>query len=677
MVSTVLGKRSRASTDGSGSASMTTRSKKRALDVASNDENQNPFVTPSSREAGRDCDPVEMEVDNFDIDTISTPSKTKKQRTALSPTKIHNHFKVVKHISKDENVKITQVATPQTPRHRDALSKKIPITPRHRIGVVGKPLTPRTPRTPSTPSRSVPTVYNTARQLFARSSDPGRLIGRDNERQELSAFIDQCVESRSGGCVYVSGPPGTGKSALVNEKCTIAGAEDSVVATYINCMSMKSSKEICGKLVEELCGAENTFEVADAAKILERMFVAKNDFAPTYLVTLDEMDHLLSADLELLYALFEWSMHRDSRLILVGIANALDLTDRFLPRLKARNLKPHLLPFLPYTAPQIASVITTKLKSVLTEAETIAADYTPFIHPAAIQLCARKVASQTGDIRKAFDICRRAIDLVEDETKQKSNCWANAEMESPTKSPLAENINLSSPPSSNTYTNHSPPKKGLFATPQKPLSSHLASLTPHTAPRVTIAHIARLSSTIFGNNAPQRLQSLNLQQKAALCALIALEKRNRSSPATSSITSTPSKSGRASAPTVRVLYETYSTLCRSTREGSTGVLMLHPLTSTEFRDVVGNLETLSLITILDGGASNTGKNGGLFGGARGSTMGTPSKRRAASLITGGAQADTLRVGSSIGEQEVAAGLKGIVGEAILRGILEGRLEADE
>ena len=33
--------------------------------------------------------------------------------------------------------------------------------------------------------------------------------------------------------------------------------------------------------------------------------------------------------------------------------------------------------------------------------------------PGAIQFCARKISVITGDIRKALDICRRAIELVE------------------------------------------------------------------------------------------------------------------------------------------------------------------------------------------------------------------------------------------------------------------------
>ena len=38
--------------------------------------------------------------------------------------------------------------------------------------------------------------------------------------------------------------------------------------------------------------------------------------------------------LQVLYTLFEWSALPSSKLILIGIANALDLTERFLPRLR-------------------------------------------------------------------------------------------------------------------------------------------------------------------------------------------------------------------------------------------------------------------------------------------------------------------------------------------------------
>ncbi|KAL9113503.1 MAG: hypothetical protein Q9187_007608, partial [Circinaria calcarea] len=558
-MASTLGKRARAPDNPS---SLVSRKRRTRFSII-NDENADPEFVQRDQEAVRhDGDlPVENSQNVLDILNNSSndfPVCSKHTatagRVALSPAKVNERLKRSKYdesMSKSpsaamkslkvvgEPEEIKQLPTPQTPRHRDALSKRIPITPRHRVIVGGKPFTPRTPRTSSTPSNS-PTVYNCARQLFVRSANPGRLIGRDNERSTLTNFIQEGVTSKSGRCMYVSGPPGTGKSALVGEVCgDLQGTED-VRTAYINCMSVKNSKDIYCKLLGDLGG--DAFQQGNETVKLKTMFLPKKGTSNhVYVVTLDEIDHLLTLDLEILHTLFEWSLHRSSRLILLGIANALDLTDRFLPRLKARNLKPQLLPFLPYTVSQIASVITTKLQSLLPPPTTAGPNYVPFLHPVAIQFCSKKVASQTGDLRKAFDIVRRTIDLVEAETKQKhqDELTSEALQASPSKTPLVENINLSSPCS---------PSRLALKTPS--LSDSLARLTPETAPRATIVHMARVTASAFNNGTAQRLQSLNLQQKAALCALVAFEKKQQSR--SRNLFATPSKSANT-VPTIRKL----------------------------------------------------------------------------------------------------------------------------
>lgn len=471
----------------------------------------------------------------------------------------------------DENV---QLPTPKTPRHRDALSKRVPITPRHQVGLVGKLLTPHTPRTPSTPSNAS-TVYNCARQLFTRNANPGRLVGREKERSELHTFIEEGIRSKSGRCMYVSGPPGTGKSVLVSEVCRDIEEMEGVKTAYINCMSAKCSNDVYGKLIGELNGHDEEADCEDMEHLRDILLPKRRSSDHVYIVTLDEIDHLLTLDLEILYTLFQWSLHRSSRLILIGIANALDMTDRFLPRLKGRNLRPQLLPFLPYTATQITSIITTKLKSLLSPDPKMPVDYLPFLQPAAIQLCSRKAASQSGDLRKAFDIIHHTIDLIEIETKLKHQSDLQ---EPPSKRPLSENPNLCSP-------------KGTLFT----LAASLAELTPLTAPRATIAHVSRVSAASLSNGISQRLQKLNLQQKAALCALVYHQKASRKVP--SSTIATPSKCSHA--PCTRKLYETYCTLCK--REDA-----LHPLSMTEFADTLGGLETLGLLGEEDGGRALSG-----------------------------------------------------------------------
>ena len=39
----------------------------------------------------------------------------------------------------------------------------------------------------------------------------------------------------------------------------------------------------------------------------------------------------------------------------------------------------------------------------------------PIVDPMAVQFCARKVAAVAGDIRKALDVCRRAVEIVEND----------------------------------------------------------------------------------------------------------------------------------------------------------------------------------------------------------------------------------------------------------------------
>src|SRR5690606_16180914 len=154
---------------------------------------------------------------------------------------------------------------------------------------------------------------------------------------------------------------------------------------------------------------------------------------------------------------------------LIGIANALDLTSRFLPRLKAQNLAPILLPFKPYTAPQIASVITARLKTVNLD----------LMHPAAIQLAARKVASSTGDLRKAFDIVRGTLELAEADLRKQQREQEN-------QNPFDENDAPAKPPIT----------------------------------KVLLSHVARYTSAHLTTSTPAtRLQSLTIHQKLALTIL--------------------------------------------------------------------------------------------------------------------------------------------------------------
>ncbi|KAF3005944.1 AAA ATPase [Curvularia kusanoi] len=644
MSSTVLGKRTRSTArkvapeSASGRPTRTTR--QTAFVILDETEQENPFVTPKKQDA-RIAEPrdVQMEEDagpegeeepcpKRGRKARATPARTAVSRLPLSAATENSPAKVPARVAEKFS------CTPSTPRHRDALSNKVAVTPSRRLIIAGRPLTPRTPHTSHTPRSTVPTVYNEARQAFARGSAPTVLFGRDAERNELQNFVSSRTKTKKSGCIYVSGPPGTGKSAFVGDVCRAVSADGSVKTGYINCMSIKNAVDMYRTLLEEFMDITGITE-GEEMETLRTLFMQRET---SYLVTLDEVDHLLELDIDLLYNIFEWSLQKSSGLVLVGIANALDFTDRFLPRLKARGMKPHLLPFLPYTAQQISSVITSKLKAL----QPAGSEQLPFIHPTAIMFLSKKVAAQSGDLRKALDICRRAIDLIEADTRNQHAIKAMEITPSPTpspsKTPLVENLNLS------PVAVKSPSKPKA----QDALTASLSQLTAETAPRATIAQMAKITAAVFSNGTTQRLQNLNLQQKAVLCSLSAIERKKRAS-AGDNIFNTPSRSHNT-APTIKELFEAYTSLCK--REN-----VLHPLTSTEFRDIVGSLETLSLISAVEG------KAGSLVADA-----GTPSRRGRKPNGFSGVVVEDRRVASAVGATELENALTG-AGSSILKGIL--------
>lgn len=113
-----------------------------------------------------------------------------------------------------------------------------------------------------------------------------------------------------------------------------------------------------------------------------------------YLVVLDEIDYLVSKGQDILYKLFEWPALENSRLVIIGIANALDLTKRILPRLRAKNCEPQLLNFNPYEINEIRDIIKDRLES----SNSIGS---PIMDSSAVEFCARKIVG-SGDLRKAL-----------------------------------------------------------------------------------------------------------------------------------------------------------------------------------------------------------------------------------------------------------------------------------
>ena len=52
---------------------------------------------------------------------------------------------------------------------------------------------------------------------FKRSTIPKQLLGRDDEKATIKQFLTTHLKAKKGGSLYISGCPGAGKTAVVDE----------------------------------------------------------------------------------------------------------------------------------------------------------------------------------------------------------------------------------------------------------------------------------------------------------------------------------------------------------------------------------------------------------------------------------------------------------------------------
>jgi len=226
----------------------------------------------------------------------------------------------------------------------------------------------------------------------------------------MSRWLDQHLVAGKSGSIYVSGAPGTGKTATLVS--LLAGKVAKYRSIFINCMVLKSSIAIYREVAMKLCPGCNPKTEKAAMKIIEEEVTSCEDMV---LLVLDEVDQLESRDQTVLYTVFEWPALQNSKLALVGIANSLDLTARVLPRLQVKEAyRPTLLHYPPYTKQQLITIISTRLNQG-------AEDGSPaVITPRAIAFLASKISSLSGDLRKALDVCRRALELAESAVRKQT-----------------------------------------------------------------------------------------------------------------------------------------------------------------------------------------------------------------------------------------------------------------
>uniref|UniRef100_A0AAX7UZ65 Origin recognition complex subunit 1 n=1 Tax=Astatotilapia calliptera TaxID=8154 RepID=A0AAX7UZ65_ASTCA len=274
------------------------------------------------------------------------------------------------------------------------------------------PGTPKTPRhaTPSIPIRSLQTqqpanILEEARARLHVSSVPESLPCREQEFQDIYSFVESKIIDNTGGCMYISGVPGTGKTATVHEviRCLQHAADMDEIPSFhfieINGMKMTDPHQAYVQILQKLTGQKATPD--HAAVLLEKRFSNLAPRKETIVMLVDELDLLWTRKQNVMYNLFDWPTRRHARLVVLTIANTMDLPERIMINRVASRLGLTRMSFQPYSFKQLQEIIMSRLNKLKAFEED------------ALQLVSRKVAALSGDARRCLDICRRATEICE------------------------------------------------------------------------------------------------------------------------------------------------------------------------------------------------------------------------------------------------------------------------
>ncbi|XP_027205550.2 cell division control protein 6 homolog isoform X1 [Dermatophagoides pteronyssinus] len=276
---------------------------------------------------------------------------------------------------------------------------------------------------PELKSKKIPNLKTT----MSSTSNIDRLVGRDDEYQKLFKLIDQGLSSRTSLTVYISGPAGTGKTltttTVIEELQSSPKWKNHFKFISINCMSFQNANDFYSSIMAHFeprrpkrsatTNNVNTLSSNASNPNLEELKTLINSQSSSSMMTIfvfDEIDQLQTKNQNVLNSIFRLPLQLPDRVILIGIANALDFTSKTMSWLKFGNGNNfHEIRFLPYRKEQIVKIIENRLRELQDENK-------PLIDRSAVEFCARKIASSSGDIRKALDVCRRACELIDNDS---------------------------------------------------------------------------------------------------------------------------------------------------------------------------------------------------------------------------------------------------------------------
>ncbi|CAD1779388.1 similar to Saccharomyces cerevisiae YML065W ORC1 Largest subunit of the origin recognition complex [Maudiozyma barnettii] len=282
------------------------------------------------------------------------------------------------------------------------------------------------------------------KEEIVKSTNFGEYLpARENEFASIYLSIYSALESGSSTTVYIAGTPGVGKTLTVREvmKELQHSASQKELPPFqyieINGLKMVKPTDSYEVLWSKISGDNLTWGAAMESLQFYFEKVPKDKKRPI-VVLLDELDALITKQEDIMYNFFNWTSYENSKLIVVAVANTMDLPERQLGNKVSSRIGFTRIMFAGYTHEELKSIIDLRLQGLNDTffyvdkdsgnaylADNFSIDEKKDKLPSnlkkvrlrmssdAIEIASRKIASVSGDARRALKACKRAAEIAE------------------------------------------------------------------------------------------------------------------------------------------------------------------------------------------------------------------------------------------------------------------------
>ncbi|AGO12480.1 AaceriAER133Cp [[Ashbya] aceris (nom. inval.)] len=332
-----------------------------------------------------------------------------------------------------------------------------------------------------TKQKSVETIFSKVKRQLNSSHSKEEIVkasnfedylpARENEFATIYLSMYSAIEAGTGTSIYIAGTPGVGKTLTVREvvKELLISSDRKELPQFqyieINGLKMVKASDSYEVLWKKISGS--TLTSGAAMESLEYYFkeVPQTKKRPV-VVLLDELDALVTKNQDVMYNFFNWTTYENSKFVVVAVANTMDLPERQLGNKVSSRIGFTRIMFTGYTHEELKTIINLRLMDLndshfyvdpetgnsylIQDGDTtqLPKDVSKLqkvrlkISEDAVEIASRKIASVSGDARRALKVCKRAVEIAEQDYMEKHGYAfdGQAQLRTSSSQPTAEEL---------------------------------------------------------------------------------------------------------------------------------------------------------------------------------------------------------------------------------------------